>query len=106
MKTRGCAHVTGWICKRKDLNRLCPKISPITVWDLTVAPHLGRLYCLINSNMLGAEETPSCKEENEHKNPNSNTEREVWWEVVNNAKPFKERVVKKRGNTMHYGEEE
>ena len=67
---------------------------------------LGRLYCLINSNMLGAEETPSCKEENEHKNPNSNTEREVWWEVVNNAKPFKERVVKKRGNTMHYGEEE
>ena len=29
----GCQHVTGWTWKQQDLNRLCPKISPITCLD-------------------------------------------------------------------------
>ena len=28
--TGGCQHVKCWTCKHQDLNRLCPKISPIT----------------------------------------------------------------------------
>jgi hypothetical protein len=29
-KTVGCQHVTGWTCQHYDLNRSCPKTSPIT----------------------------------------------------------------------------
>ena len=43
-KTDGYPHVTGWTCKHLDLNRLSPKISPITEAESKPANRVG-LVC-------------------------------------------------------------
>jgi hypothetical protein len=48
-----------------------------------------------------AEESPPAK--NPNKNPNPNTEREVYWEAVNNVKPFKERIERRKHNALWRG---